>query len=114
MKINSIESTEELQVSHNPKIKKHVLVSGDEIENVTNFSRAVFPPGEIASAHSHRDMTEIFFIESGLGVLSVNEKSIPLESGMCVTIEPGEMHELKNTGSSDMVVLCFGIKTECI
>ena len=111
MKISSIDSTEELEVSHNSKIKKHVLVSNGEIDNITNFSKAVFPPGEIAYAHSHRDMTEIFFIESGKGVISVNENSIPLETGMCVTVEPNEIHELKNTGSADMAVMCFGIKT---
>lgn len=111
MKISSIDSTEELEVSHNPKIKKHVLVSNGEIDNVTNYSKAVFPPGEIAHAHNHRDMTEVFFIVSGQGVISVNEKSIPLEAGMCVTVEPNEIHELKNTGSTDMVVMYFGIKT---
>ena len=111
MKISSIDSTEEKTVSHNSKIKKHVLVANGEIENVTSFSQAVFPPGEIASAHSHSDMTEVFFIKSGKGVIVVNGKSVPLESGMCVTIEQDEMHELKNTGPVDMVVIYFGIRT---
>jgi len=111
LKVSSIDSTKELSVSHNLKIKKHVLVSNGEINNVTNFSKAVFPPGEIAHAHSHHDMTEVFFIESGHGVISVNEKSISLSAGMCITVEPNEIHELKNTGSIDMVVTYFGIKT---
>jgi mannose-6-phosphate isomerase-like protein (cupin superfamily) len=111
LKISSIDSTEELEVSHNSNIKKHVLVPNGEIDNVTNFTKAVFPPGEIAYAHSHHDMTEIFFIESGEGVILVNERSIPLEAGICVTVEPNEIHELKNTGSIDMAVIYFGIKT---
>jgi mannose-6-phosphate isomerase-like protein (cupin superfamily) len=111
LKVSSIDSTEELRISHNSRIKKHVLVSNGEINNVTNFSKAVFPPGEIAHAHSHHDMTEVFFIESGQGIISVNETSIPLKAGMCVTVEPNEIHELKNTGSIDMVVTYFGIKT---
>jgi len=110
LKITSIDSTVKTEVSHNPKIKKHVLVANDEVVNVTNFSLAVFPPGEIACAHSHSDMTEIFWVESGQGVITVNAKSIPLEAGMCVTVEPEEKHEIKNTGSIDLVVLCFGIK----
>ena len=85
-------------------------MSNGEIDNVTNFSLAIFPPGEIAHAHSHSDMTEVFFIKSGTGVITVNEKSIILNEGMCVTVEPNEMHELKNTGSTNMVVVYFGIE----
>ena len=111
LKISSIDGTEETEVSHNTKIKKHVLISNGEIEHVTNFAEAVFPPGEIAYAHSHGDMTEVFFIKSGKGVMSVDEQSIPLEMGMCVTVEPNEIHEIRNTGSTAMVVMYFGIKT---
>lgn len=111
MKITSIDNIEELGVSHNPKIKKRVLVSNGNVENVTNLSRAVFPPGEIAYSHCHSDMTEIFLIESGQGIITVNGDSFPLKSGICVTVEPNEMHEIKNSGSAEMVILCIGIKT---
>jgi len=111
LKITSIHSTEKSAVSHNPKIKKHVLIANGEIENITNFSEAIFPPGETAYAHTHRDMTEIFFIKSGNGTISVNERAILLDEGMCVTVEPNEVHEIINTGTEDMVVMCIGIKT---
>ena len=112
MKVSSIDSTPQLEVSHNPKLKKHELLSRGDVEQVTIFSRAIFPPGEIAGAHSHADMTEVFYVESGQGVISVNEKLITLKAGTCVVIEPNESHELKNTGSTDMVVIYFGIKTQ--
>ena len=99
-----------MAVSHNFKIKKHVLIENGEIANVTNFSEAVFPPGEVASSHSHNDMVEIFFIKSGKGVLVVDDQSFEIAEGMCITIEKNEMHELKNTGVSDLVVMCFGIE----
>lgn len=111
MIVSSLDSAEELDVSHNSKIKKHVLVSNGEINHLTNFSKAIFPPGEVAHAHKHHDMTEVFFILSGQGVISVNGKCIPLTAGMCVTIEPDEIHELKNTGVTNMAVMYFGIKT---
>ncbi len=110
MRVSLIDSTEELEVSHNTKIKKHVLISKDVIDHLTMFSRAVFPPGEIADSHSHSEMTEVFFVVSGQGLILVNDRSVPLQTGTCVTVEPEEMHELKNTGSTDMVVLYFGIK----
>ena len=111
MKISSINTTEEVGVSHNSKIRKHVLISKGEIENITNFSQAVFPPGEIAYAHCHPDMTEVFFIESGHGTIKVDEKTILLEAGMCVTVEPNETHEIRNTGSIELVVTYFGVIT---
>lgn len=89
-----------------------MLVLNGEISHVTNFSQAVFPPGEVAESHMHVKMTEVFFIESGQGVITVNEKDITLKTGTCVVVEPDEKHELKNTGSTDMVVLYFGIKTQ--
>lgn len=109
MKVSSIDSVPKLNVSHNPKIKKYMLVSNGEIPCVTNFSQAIFPPGETAEPHSHSDMTEVFFVESGQGVILVDEKVITLKAGTCVVVEPDESHELKNTGSSRMVVMYFGI-----
>jgi mannose-6-phosphate isomerase-like protein (cupin superfamily) len=112
LKVSSIESTAELEVSHNPKIKKHELLSRGDIDQVTIFSRAIFPSGETAGAHSHSDMTEVFYAESGQGVISVNGKLISLKAGTCVVVEPKESHELKNTGLTDMVVLYFGVRTQ--
>jgi len=109
LKVSSIDNVPQLKVSHNPKIKKGVLVSNGEISHVTNFSQATFPPGETADAHSHSDMTEVFFIENGQGNIIVDEKIVSLQAGTCVVVEPNEIHELKNTGSTDMVVMYFGI-----
>lgn len=110
MKINSLESTPQTSVSHNPAIKKKLLIAKGEIEHVTNFSQATFPPGEIANIHSHPDMTEVFFVQSGTGTITVNGDRINLEQGVCITIEPNDSHELNNTGSIELVVLYFGIQ----
>lgn len=111
MKIVAIDNTSEQAVSHNPKIKKHVLISNGEIKHITNFSEAFFPPGEIAYAHNHIDMTEVFFIKSGSGILIVDDKNILLTENMCITIEPGESHEIQNTGSKELIIMCLGIQS---
>lgn len=61
--------------------------------------------------HSHIDMTEVFYIESGCGEIEVDERCIALPQGSCITIEPGERHELRNVGDGDMAVVYFGILT---
>jgi mannose-6-phosphate isomerase-like protein (cupin superfamily) len=111
MKLTSLDTTPTSDVSHNARIRKQLLIGNGTIRHLTNFSRAVFPAGEIACAHSHRDMTEVFFIESGSGEMAVNERTIHMTPGVCITIEPGEIHELRNTGSDPLVVLYFGVIT---
>ncbi len=111
MKVSSLENSKEIEVSHNSKIKKRVLVADGEIEHITNFSRAVFPVGETVDAHSHSDMTEVFFVESGEGLILVDGKHTVLQTGVCITVEPDEVHQLSNTGAGELVLLYFGLET---
>ena len=112
MRVVHSDDLTETEVSHNALLKKKVLVGKGEIENMVYFSRAVFPPGEIAGAHSHDDMTEVFFVESGEGQAEVDGRCINLPPGSCLTVEPNESHEIKNTGAEDLVLLYFGVKAE--
>ncbi|OVE82520.1 hypothetical protein BVY03_00775, partial [bacterium K02(2017)] len=59
-------------VSHNSKIKKQVLLKNNIIPNMTQFAISTFPPGEIAFTHSHQDMNEIFYVQSGNGLAIVD------------------------------------------
>lgn len=111
MKITSLQDLPELPVSHNPSISKQRLVGAGEISRVTGFSRAIFPPGEIAFGHSHKDMTEVFYIESGAAEIEIDGRVFALPEGSCVTVEPGEIHELRNMSDARCVVLYFGIES---
>ena len=111
MKITYRKDSPELSVSHNPLIKKHLLVDSAQIDHITNFSRAVFPPGEVAPGHSHPDMTEVFYIESGSAEMVVDGERISLPVGSCIVIEPGETHELRNIGNDEMAVVYLGVLT---
>lgn len=85
-----------------------MLRSGD-IPHLTNFAQACFPPGHIAPAHQHSDMYEVFFVEAGHGEIAIDDTVYPLTAGVCITVEPGESHEVRNTGERDLVVTYFGI-----
>ncbi|HFS85510.1 MAG TPA: cupin domain-containing protein [Epsilonproteobacteria bacterium] len=111
MHLSHLAHINETTVSHNEAIRKKVMVSNGEIPAITNFSRAVFPPGEIAFAHKHTDMTEIFYIVSGAGQMVLNDEVIELPAGACITVEPNETHELSNAGKTEMIVLYFGVVT---
>jgi mannose-6-phosphate isomerase-like protein (cupin superfamily) len=112
MKISSLKTIQSGPVSHNPAIKKQQLLGANELDYLIQFSQAIFPAGEIAGAHSHPDMTEVFFILSGTGQMRIDGKAIELESGMCITVEAGEVHEIENTGETELVINYFGLNTQ--
>lgn len=111
MKLTTLTQTPVTTVSHNARITKQALINYGEFPPLTNFSQARFPPGEIAHAHHHSDMLEVFFIQSGTAAITVDGIEYPLPAGSCITIEPGETHELRNASATDeMVVSYFGIQ----
>ena len=97
-------------VSHDPQIIKQVLLRRGDVPHLTAFSRATLQPGQSASAHEHRDMFEVFFVERGTGVIKIADIAHDLAAGVCVLIEPGERHEITNTGASDLVLNYFGVE----
>jgi mannose-6-phosphate isomerase-like protein (cupin superfamily) len=112
VKITSLSAVPEDSVSHNPAIKKRVMLRQGDIPPLTNFSQARFAPGQVADGHCHRDMAEVFFVESGQGTITIDGRPQPLTSGVCVLVEPGEHHEVTNTGTDELILTYFGIKVE--
>ncbi len=110
MKYISLEKIPEQSVSHNPDIKKKVMLNHCDIPHLTNFSQAKLSPGQVSKAHFHHNMWEVFFVEAGVGTIRVNHQSYPLHKGSCVTVEPGEIHEIINTGVNELIVTYFGVK----
>ncbi|MBT8045736.1 MAG: cupin domain-containing protein [Pontiella sp.] len=109
MKLIKIHEIPERGSSHNDRIRKKVILENGELEGMTNFARAVFPPGEKAGSHLHNDMAEVFTVESGCGEIRVNDVAYVFAAGTTVVVQPGEVHEIINTGGSDLVVTYFGL-----
>ena len=110
MKVSSLKNLPVEPNVHNPKITKQVLIRNGEIPCLTNLTRAKFPAGEIANAHTHQDMYEIFFIEEGDATVKINGKSIKLGPGDCITVEPGEEHEVSNLSDNEVIMTYLGIQ----
>jgi quercetin dioxygenase-like cupin family protein len=110
MKITSLNDLEFQAVSHNPQIRKKTILQKGDVPHLVYFSQAIFPPGEIAAAHFHPDLHEIFFVESGQGSITINGNNYPLLPGNCITVNPGEVHELVNNGDVDLIITYFSIQ----
>jgi mannose-6-phosphate isomerase-like protein (cupin superfamily) len=114
MIITSLNNLPEESVSHNPEIKKKVMLRQGDLPHLTNFSQARFAPGNTATAHAHSDMCEVFFVEAGSGVIRVENQEYSLFPGNCIAIEPGELHEVINNGDTELVLTYFGLQMESI
>jgi mannose-6-phosphate isomerase-like protein (cupin superfamily) len=110
VKIVSLADLPEGHVSHDPEIKKKVMLKKGDLSHVTGFSQAYFAPGQSASSHAHEDMAEVFLVESGTGTIYVNGQGYPLGLGVCVVVDAGEVHEVLNTGSTELVLTYFGVQ----
>jgi mannose-6-phosphate isomerase-like protein (cupin superfamily) len=110
MKIVSLQETGAVGVSHNPAIKKKVLIEKGEIPRITNFTQSRFPVGKSAPAHSHSDMYEVFLVEAGRGVFVINSVEYPVSVGSCIRIDLYEMHEIRNIGDEELILTYFGIE----
>ncbi len=55
-------------------------------------------------------MSEVFFVESGSGVIRIDDQEYPLQPGTCIAVEPGEVHEITNNSSIDLVLTYFGLQ----
>jgi quercetin dioxygenase-like cupin family protein len=110
MKQTLLSQLPEETVSHNPAIKKKVMLRLGDLPHLTNFSQARFAPGQVAAAHAHADMCEVFFVESGQGWIRIDGQDYVLEPGVCIAVEVGEVHELSNPGLEELVVTYFGLR----
>ncbi|AUT02910.1 cupin [Nostoc sp. CENA543] len=110
----SLSETPEEPVSHNPEIKKKVMLRFGDLPHLTNFSQARFAPGQKAAAHAHQDMCEVFFVEAGAGIIFINGQEYPLLPGNCVAVEPGEIHEVVNNGTNELVLTYFGLRVNAV
>ena len=112
MKIINIKKLPELGVSHNPEIKKKVLIGDQEIPGLMFFGEAVIKPGQSVEKHSHETMYEVFYISFGKAIFNVGGNEVEASVGDCITIEPKEEHSQNNPFNEDVRWLYFGISVD--
>lgn len=102
----------ETSVSHDPGLKKKVILEKGYIPSLMMLSEAGLKPGESFSSHKHDTMYEVFYIKSGKVVFVVNKDEVVVENGDCICIEPRETHYQKNPFAKPARWLYFGISID--
>lgn len=65
-------------------------------------------PGEaVRPAHSHPHSEELIYIINGSGKVMIENEVGVVGPGSAVLFEEGKIHMLKNTGDTEMKVICF-------
>jgi quercetin dioxygenase-like cupin family protein len=108
MKINHYSEIEATPV-RDPNVSgvsRRVLISASD--NALNFTMRLFhvEPGGYTYHHSHDFEHEIFIIE-GEGEVINNHGLKLCQAGYAIFVEPNEVHQLKNTGKTQMSFLCL-------
>ena len=59
-----------------------------------------FLPGQTLGEHLHEQVEETFYFHSGCGVMVVDGLEYDIEPGEAFRIDPGEAHDIVNTGGA--------------
>jgi quercetin dioxygenase-like cupin family protein len=84
-------------VSHDPELKKQVLLREGLLPGLGNLSHIVLAPGSRASEHIHAEGYEVFYCIRGKLRLTVNGEEVLLQAGECLVVEPREVHSIDDT-----------------
>jgi len=70
-----------------------------------SVAEIVVGAGQQTSAHHHAHIEEVYHILRGNGTMYLPGQAEPVGPGDTVIILPGTTHELRNTGSEDMLMI---------
>jgi mannose-6-phosphate isomerase-like protein (cupin superfamily) len=86
-----------MPVSHDPSLKKKILVPDKVLRCIRHISHIVLPEGSRASLHEHREASEVFYCIRGSVRFRIKGTDIDLREGQCLIVEPGEHHSIEDT-----------------
>lgn len=73
--------------------------------------RVIIPPDDPQAPrrgpHRHDGCEEVIVILAGTGQFETSDGAVPVGPGDVVVVSPGQPHRTRNTGSADLVSLCF-------
>ena len=107
-----IPSPPDESISHDPSILKKVFIRYGDLGPITQFAQATFLPGQLAPAHAHTDMAEVFHVSQGTATIVLNGVPIYLEKGQTLIVHPHEEHEVSNQENEPLILTYFGLKTD--
>jgi oxalate decarboxylase/phosphoglucose isomerase-like protein (cupin superfamily) len=66
-----------------------------------------FEPGQEHALHAHAGMDKVYQVLAGSGLFLLEDREIPMESGVMLVAPEGVAHGIRNTGTERLVVLAI-------
>jgi mannose-6-phosphate isomerase-like protein (cupin superfamily) len=66
-----------------------------------------FEPGQEHALHAHAGMDKVYQVVAGRGLFLLEDREIPMESGVMLVAPEGVAHGIRNTGNERLVVLAI-------
>ena len=71
-----------------------------------SLALAIISPGNATKLHKHQQSEEIYFVQSGTGMMTLVDEKFKITVGDTICISPGSNHCVENTGMDDLKILC--------
>jgi mannose-6-phosphate isomerase-like protein (cupin superfamily) len=105
-----------MDVTSYPAIEPFVTKDGSEIREWAgpvsapaanqSLAEATIPEGGATQAHYHRVTEELYLVTAGSGRLRIGDEERDVVVGDCAVIAPGAVHQIVNTGSGPLRIVC--------
>ena len=66
-----------------------------------------FEPGQEHALHAHAGTDKLYQVLAGRGLFLLEDREIPMESGVMLVAPEGVPHGIRNTGAERLVVLAI-------
>ena len=94
-----------------------ITADGSEIRELLAYRNSSIVHQSLAEArlavtgsttpHFHRRVEEIYYITHGSAEMIIDEERRPVSEGDAIAIPPGAVHQIINTGDSELRFLCM-------
>ncbi len=106
LNIHNISTAVEFTTKDSSRIREIISPHNSSIIR-QSLAQARLEPSHMTIAHSHPNTEEIYFILSGNGEMAIDTERKMVGQGDAIGIVAGAKHQIRNTGSEDLVFLCM-------
>ena len=103
-----LHESEITEISHPGRMMRWLVDENSlQADNMSVCVIRVAPGETVRPAHSHPLGEELIYIIKGSGKVMIEGEVGPVREGTAVLFEKGKVHMLRNSGDTEMKVICF-------
>ncbi|MCA9212752.1 MAG: cupin domain-containing protein [Planctomycetales bacterium] len=105
MDIVNINDAEPFITADGSEIRELLAHRNSGIRN-QSLAEARLPPGGATTTHYHPNTEEIYYILTGNAEMQIGDEIQQVGPGDAIAIQPGAIHQIRNTGDFELKFLC--------